>query len=132
MRVVAAVLVRDGRVLAARRAPGRREALLWELPGGKVEAGEDDAAALVRELDEELGVRVRTGGVVGESEHVYDHATVRLVALRCWLEHGEPRAIEHAAIRWLSASELTTVEWAPADVPLLPAIATLLGSIASL
>lgn len=127
VRVVAAVLVREGRVLAAKRAPGKREAGLWELPGGKVEPGEDDAAALARELEEELGVRVSVGAVVGESVHAYGHGTVRLVALRCALIEGEPRALDHAEVRWLGADELGSVEWAPADVPLLGGVRGELG-----
>ncbi len=127
IRVVAAVLVRDGRVLAARRAPGRREAGLWELPGGKVEPGEADAVALARELHEELGVIVEVGATVGESEHAYAHSAVRLVALRCALLRGEPQALDHAEVRWLAAHELDTVEWAPADVPLLVGVRGVLG-----
>jgi 8-oxo-dGTP diphosphatase len=122
VRVVAAVLVRDGRVLAARRAEGKREAGLWELPGGKVEPGESDADALVRELREELGVTVSVHGPAGENEHAYAHGAVRLVALRCTLVAGEPQALDHAEVRWLAADALDTVVWAPADVPLLPGV----------
>lgn len=122
IRVVAAVLVRDGRVLAAKRAAHKREGGLWELPGGKVEPGESDADALVRELREELGVEVRVEGPVGESEHAYAHGAVRLVALRCALVSGEPRPIDHAELRWLAADELGTVAWAPADLPLLEGV----------
>jgi 8-oxo-dGTP diphosphatase len=114
IRVVAAVIVRDGRLLAAQRPPGKREALKWELPGGKVEPGETDAAALARELAEELGV-VAT---VGEALGVVRHGDVELIALRCAIA-GQPRAIEHAALRWLARAELDAVDWAPADVPLV-------------
>ncbi|MES2638981.1 MAG: (deoxy)nucleoside triphosphate pyrophosphohydrolase [Myxococcota bacterium] len=127
LRVVAAVLVRDGRVLAAKRAAHKREGGLWELPGGKVEPGEDDAAALARELDEELGVTVAVGAVVGESEHTYGHGVVRLVALRCSLVTGEPAALDHEALCWLGAEELAGVSWAPADVPLLAAVRAVLA-----
>lgn len=127
IRVVAAVLVRDGRVLAAKRAAHKREGGLWELPGGKVEPGEADGDALVRELREELGVTVRIDGPVAESEHGYAHSTVRLVALRCTLVEGEPRPLDHAELRWLDAASLATVDWAPADVPLLASVRELLG-----
>lgn len=121
-RVVAAVLVRDRRVLVAQRAAHKREGMCWELPGGKVEKGETDGAALERELWEELGVRVQAGAFLGESVHVYPHGAVRLMALRCALVAGEPRALEHAAVRWVTADGLDALEWAPADVPLLPAL----------
>lgn len=126
VRVVAAVLVRDARVLAARRAAHRREGGLWELPGGKVEPGEDDATALARELGEELGVTVAVGAVVGESDHAYGHGVVRLVALRCTLLAGEPEALDHDELRWLGPGELASVTWAPADIPLLAAVRALL------
>ncbi|MDP2305831.1 MAG: (deoxy)nucleoside triphosphate pyrophosphohydrolase [Pseudomonadota bacterium] len=128
LRVVAGVLVRDGRVLAAKRAPGTREAGLWEFPGGKLEPGEDDATALVRELAEELGVVVLAGELLGVNEHAYAHGVVRLAALRCTLVSGEPAALDHEALRWLGPHELESVDWAPADVPLLHAVRALLGA----
>lgn len=127
IRVVAGVLIRDGRVLAAKRAAGTREAGLWEFPGGKLEHGEDDATALVRELREELGVTVLVGAAVGVSEHAYAHGTIRLVALACTLVDGEPAALDHAELRWLAPAALGTVEWAPADVPFLETVRGLLA-----
>lgn len=129
VHVVAGVLLRDGRVLAAKRAVGTREAGLWEFPGGKVEPGEDDAGALVRELREELGVTVTVGAEVGVSEHAYAHGVVRLVALRCTLLAGEPEALDHEEVRWLASAELDTVTWAPADVPFLTTVRRMLDPI---
>lgn len=127
MRVVAAVLLRDGRVLAARRPPHKSQGGLWELPGGKVEAAESDAQALVRELQEELGVTVQVDGTLAENRHPYPGGVVHLVALRCRLVAGEPHPHEHTALRWLDAASLRQVAWAPADVPLLDAVEPLLG-----
>jgi 8-oxo-dGTP diphosphatase len=115
--VVGAAIRYDGRVLAARRTgthPG------WELPGGKVEAGESAEAAVVREIAEELGCTVEvTGWLPGESEVrpglVLRVALVRLVA-------GEPVPTEHDMIRWLRADQLGEVAWLPADLPFLPAL----------
>lgn len=121
-RVVAAVLVREGQVLAARRPPHKREGGLWELPGGKVEPGEDDATALVRELREELRIEVAAGAALAVSEHPYSHGVIQLVAVACRLVSGEPFPVEHSELRWLSVEELDTVVWAPADVPLLAAV----------
>lgn len=128
LRVVAAVLHRDGRVLAARRPAHKSQGGLWELPGGKVEPGEGDATALERELAEELGVRVAVGATLAQAVHTYPEKTVRLVALACTLVRGEPQALEHQALRWLGSAELHLVEWAPADLPLLPAVRALLTS----
>ena len=121
LRVVAALLERDGRLFAARRAPGRREGGLWELPGGKVEPGETDEAALARELGEELGIEVEVGARVAEASHGYPHGTVLLVGYRCRLARGEPTLHDHDACCWLLPAELGSVTWAPADLPLLRA-----------
>lgn len=118
LHVVAAAIVRDGRVYAARRPLHKREGGNWELPGGKVEPGESEVDALVREIAEELGCVVRPDARIGESR-VGD---VRLCAYRCALVAGEPALTEHIDARWLGASELGLVRWAEADVPLLDAI----------
>ena len=80
----------DGRVLACRRAEGMRLAGFWEFPGGKLEAGEDAAGALVRELREELGVEVETGATMTPVEHDYGDFAIRLIPLRCRIVSGEP------------------------------------------
>ena len=121
VRVVAALVVRDGLLFAARRSPERREGGLWELPGGKVEADESDQAALTRELREELGVEVEVGDFVAEATHAYAHGAVTLVGYRCRLVTGEPMLRDHDASRWLPAGALYEVTWAPADLPLLAA-----------
>jgi 8-oxo-dGTP diphosphatase len=121
LRVVAALLERDGLLFAARRSPERREGGLWELPGGKVEAGESDQEALARELQEELSIHVEVGAFVAEATHAYAHGTVTLVGYRCRLVAGEPVLRDHDASRWLSARSIHEVEWAPADLPLLAA-----------
>jgi 8-oxo-dGTP diphosphatase len=121
--VVAAALVRDGRVLAARRSRPAELVGGWEFPGGKVEAGEAESAALVRELDEELGVSVQVGARLGEATD----GRIRLVLYRAALLGGEPVAgADHDAVRWLSAPELEAVGWLPIDRDLLPVVAALL------
>lgn len=118
LHVVAAAIVRDGRVLAAQRPFGNREGGLWELPGGKVELGETEQVALEREIREELGFDVIARERIGEVP--WDG--LRLCCWRCDVVSGEPALIEHLAVRWLLPAELDEVAWAPADVPLLPAI----------
>ncbi|MFZ5480750.1 MAG: (deoxy)nucleoside triphosphate pyrophosphohydrolase [Myxococcota bacterium] len=125
LRVVAAVIVRDGRLLAALRPAHKREGGKWELPGGKVEPGEADGDALAREIAEELGVVARVGAPLAVSIH----GDVELVALRCEIA-GEPVAREHDALRWLSRDELHEVDWAPADVPLVASLSAELGGLA--
>lgn len=118
LRVVAGVLRREDTVLAALRPAHKREGGLWEFPGGKVDPGESDADALVRELREELGVTVHVGAHIADSVFPYAHGTVRLVALAC-VTDDEPAALEHAALRWIDTAALDTVEWAPADLPIV-------------
>jgi 8-oxo-dGTP diphosphatase len=129
IRVVAAAIVREGRVFCARRGPDMRHPGRWELPGGKVEPGEGDAEALRRELTEELGVRVAVGAFLAESLHAYPRATVHLVAYACAIEGDqEPELTEHDDARWLAPEQLSDVTWADADVPLLPAVRAALSS----
>jgi len=126
MRVVAAIWIRDGRLLAACRGPGRRHAGRWELPGGKVESGEPDALALSRELREELGIGATiVPESVAEAVHAADDGSVHLVAYLVRSDES-PRAAEHAEIRWITAADMDALDWAPADRPLLPVVASLL------
>jgi 8-oxo-dGTP diphosphatase len=115
--VVGAAILRDGRVLAARRTSPATAAGRWEFPGGKVERGETPAAALVREVAEELGCRIEvTTWLAGEvpigSTHTLTVALARLV-------DGEPDPTEHDVVRWLAAAELGDVDWLDADRPFL-------------
>jgi 8-oxo-dGTP diphosphatase len=121
--VVAAALIRDGRVLAARRSRPAQLAGGWEFPGGKVEAGEAEPAALTRELDEELGVAVQVGPRLGEATD----GRIRLVLYAARTVHGEPAAgADHDAVRWLAADELDALAWLPIDRDLLPVVGALL------
>ena len=132
LEVVAALIVHDGRVLVARRAEGKSNPGLWEFPGGKVEAGETHATALAREIKEELGVDVKVGSHLASNEHAYPFATVRLHAYFCEVklagENGpfadkpEPRALEHAEIRYVSPAEWNSLEFAPANTPIAEAL----------
>jgi 8-oxo-dGTP diphosphatase len=124
VRVVAAVVLRDGRIMAARRGPGVRMAGKWEFPGGKVEAGEDDRTALKRELMEELSIEVSVGECMGENIHTEERGPFCLVAYRAEIVAGELKLTDHDAVRWLRPDELTALDWAPADVPFVQALAS--------
>lgn len=122
--VVGAAIVRAGRLLAQQRAYPAADAGRWELPGGRVEPGEDDAAAVVRECAEELGVRVVAGAPVGPDVAIGRHRVLRVYSAE--LVTGEPRPHDHLALRWLSAGQLGGVAWLPADRVLVPAMRGLL------
>ena len=125
---MAAVIISDGRVLACERSAPPEVAGRWEFPGGKVERGETDARALVRECAEELGVRVAVGPRVGPDVPLaHGRAVLRVFAVT--LLHGDmPRALEHAAMRWLGPDELTSVPWLPADEPIVAELPGLLAA----
>jgi len=121
--VVAAAIISDGRVLAARRSRPPHLAGGWEFPGGKVEDGETESAALVRECREELSV----GLVVDARLGAADDGDLRLVLYKAVIADGDPVAgSDHDLVRWLSASELEDVEWLPVDRELLPLVSPLL------
>lgn len=126
VRVVGAVLVDQGKLLVARRAPHLARGGLWEIPGGKVEPGEGDGEALERELAEELGVEVVAGEAVGEVVFSYPDVQIRLVAVRATLMRGDLRLVDHDEVRWVGPELLERLDWAPADRPLLPTVRALL------
>lgn len=118
INVVGAVLIRDGKVLCARRGPGRSLAYFWEFPGGKLEADETPVEALSRELKEELKIEVVIEPEVFEdASYTYDFGTVHMKTLICHLKSGEPVLTEHVDLKWLAPSELEKLEWAPVDIP---------------
>ena len=125
--IVAAVIIVDGRVLAAERSAPPEVAGRWEFPGGKVEPGETDAQALARECAEELGVRVAVGPRIGPDVPLAHGRAVLRVFTVTLLEGDVPRALEHTAMRWLAADELDTVPWLPADQPIVAELALLLA-----
>lgn len=122
--VVAAAVIRSGTVLAARRTAPAVAAGRWELPGGKVDPGEDAAAAVTREVREELGCVVRvTGWLAGRSPI---GSTLELAVATAVLVAGEPQAAEHDAVRWLRAAELADIDWLEPDRPFLDELAVVL------
>ncbi len=122
--VVAGALISGTSLLVAQRARPPELAGLWELPGGKVGTGESDAAALRRELREELDIGVRVGARVGD-----DVALSETLTLRAYLVthvDGDLRANDHRALRWVGVDDLDELEWVPADRAWLPELAAAL------
>ena len=122
--VVGAAVVRDGRVLASRRTGPPDLAGFWEFPGGKVEPGESDEQALVRELAEELGCRAEIGQRVGPDLLIGQTAVLRVYVAA--LVAGEPQLRDHDEHRWLGPDELNNVPWLPVDGPVLAPLRALL------
>jgi 8-oxo-dGTP diphosphatase len=119
---VVCALIEDaaGRLLVARRPAHKHLGGLWEFPGGKVEPGEDAAAALVREIREELGCEATPGARLGAVTHAYATVTVRLTPFLARLAPGaEPMAREHEALRWVTRAEIGGLEMPAADGPIV-------------
>lgn len=119
--MVGAAIIADGRLLAAQRAEPAHMAGGWELPGGKVDLGECDEDALVRECHEELDVKVRLGRRIGGDWRLSERSLLRVWTAQ--IVEGEPRALEHLALRWLGPDELYDVEWLPGDRPVIDILA---------
>jgi len=126
----AALIDDDGRVLLARRPPGKAMAGFWEFPGGKVEAGERPDGALARELAEELALHVALADFepLSIASHHYDkfHLLMPLMMCRRW--GGEPLAREGQTLEWATAATLTAYAMPPADIPLVGELAALLSA----
>jgi 8-oxo-dGTP diphosphatase len=123
--VVAAVIVAPGgRVLAAQRAEPAALAGGWEFPGGKVDPGENERAALVRECREELGVEIAVGERVGGDWPLSPGYVMRVWL--CSLISGVPEAKEHLALRWLGPGDYYDVDWLGADLPIMKTVENLL------
>ena len=125
INVVAAVIMKEGKVFATQRGYGEFKDG-WEFPGGKVESGESPEEALRREIREELEVEVNVGDLIDTIEYDYPAFHLSMKCYACTIAGGSPHLLEHEAARWLSADQLDSVAWLPADITLIPKIAGLL------
>jgi 8-oxo-dGTP diphosphatase len=126
--VAAALVAADGRVLLQRRAAGRAMAGLWEFPGGKVEPGERPEAALVRELEEELGIAVPAEALVPclFASAVNGGRHMLLLLFTCQEWRGTPAALDAEALMWARPAEMRGLAMPPADRPLVEMLERLL------
>ncbi len=122
MEVAAAVIRRGGQVLIGKRRAGSYYGGYWEFPGGKLEDGETPADCLARELKEELGIDCHVGELLTVTLYEYTDRKVRLYAFHIDDMLGEPRALEHAEIRWVRFEETASLAFVPADIPILRAL----------
>lgn len=119
--VVAAILERDGKILLAQRPAHADQPGMWEFAGGKVESGESQPQALVRELREELGIEAVVGQYVASHQR---EVSGRIIHLHAWHVpdyQGELHAHEHQQLVWCLPEEALAYPLAPADIPLLQA-----------
>ncbi len=128
IEVVAAIIHKNGRILAAQRGYGDYKDG-WEFPGGKVQPGESAEAAIVREIREELRVTIKPEKLVTTVE--YDYPTFHLT-MHCFISsivEGEIELVEHEAMRWLTPNALDEVDWLPADVEVVQELTKFLSEL---
>jgi 8-oxo-dGTP diphosphatase len=124
VRVVAAVIRRAGRILITRRHGHAERGGQWEFPGGKVEPGEGEAAALRREILEELDCEVAVGALLARTVHRYSDLEVELAFFSCEIPAGsEPRLVGAAAMDWADPDHLADYDFCEADRPVLTVLA---------
>lgn len=119
VKVVAAIIVNDQEeILCALRSPEMAIPNMWEFPGGKVEANEDIFTALEREISEELGCQVETSKeIFNDHTHEYETFIINLISIKCRVVEGTPTPSEHSTLIWLKRENLSSLVWAPADIP---------------
>lgn len=109
----------EGKIFVARRPEGKALAGGWEFPGGKIEPGESHQAALIREIDEELDIRIAVGKGLPPSSYNYDFGTVILYPYRATIVSGVINLTEHPEGRWVTRKDLPNLNWVPADIPIM-------------
>ena len=120
IKVVAAIIENEKKeILCALRSPEMSLPNLWEFPGGKVENNESLFDAIEREIHEELSCKIKALEIFDENTHEYDKVIVNLIGIKCKLVDGTPIAREHSKIIYLNRENLSSLVWAPADVPIV-------------
>ena len=118
IEVVAAMIVKDGKIFATQRGYGDYKGW-WEFPGGKIEEGEAPEEALVREIREELEADISVDEYLCTVEYDYPKFHMTMHCYLCTLLSGEVTLVEHEAARWLGMEELDTVKWLPSDIEVI-------------
>ncbi|MDA1139915.1 MAG: 8-oxo-dGTP diphosphatase MutT [Planctomycetota bacterium] len=119
LRIAVAIIQRGDEVLIARRSLDQHLGGLWEFPGGKIEDGETNEQALVRECREELGLEISPTSLFYEQQFEYPERGVHLYFYLCWSQGGRPRAIESDEVRWIKICDLNDYNFPEANQKVL-------------
>lgn len=117
--VVAALIWDQNKFMICQRPANKARGMLWEFVGGKVEPGETEEQALIRECQEELAITLSVGDVFMEVDHVYPDLTIHLTLFNAAIASGTPQKLEHNDIRWITVDEISQYEFCPADEAIL-------------
>lgn len=124
IEVAAAIIIKDGQILAAQKGYGPFEGM-WEFPGGKLEPGETPEDALSREIKEELNTQVKIDAFLTTVEYDYPDFHLIMHCYLCSLTGKHPTLLEHKSARWLEKENLDSVHWLPADLDLIQRLKSL-------
>lgn len=122
IEVLGAAIMDGENILAMQRSKQMTLSGLWEFPGGKIENGETETEALIREIKEELDIDIKIIDYLDEASYAYSFGTVNLKVYITEIISGNITLKEHSAKKWLHTSELRSLDWAPVDIPLLEKI----------
>lgn len=117
IHIVAAAIIKDGKIFCAQRPKGKSLGGFWEFPGGKLEIGESPEEALIREIKEEFNAEIKIIDYVNEASYDYDFGTVIMKTFKAKLLSEKLELLEHQDSKWLTVEELNCLEWAPVDIP---------------
>ena len=126
-QVTAAIIIKDKKVLIAQRSPDDKLANKWEFPGGKIEPGETPQECLKREIREELDIEIEVLDFFAESNYEYSSGTISLMAYWCKWISGDFTLKVHRQSAWANHFELDLYDFAPADIPLVDKLKSVMG-----
>jgi 8-oxo-dGTP diphosphatase len=122
INVSAAVIVQENKILICQRPEGKNCALLWEFPGGKIEAGETAEVCVIRECQEELGIEIEVQKSLGDISYKYPDVTVHIQFFICKIIDGEIKKKEHKDIKWILIKDLSQYDFCPADKEIIKSL----------
>lgn len=123
LKVAAAIIRKEGKILICQRDAGGNCAFLWEFPGGKLESGESEEDCLIRECEEELGIRIIPQSVFAETTFQYPDRRIAFTFFDAVIESGELTPRVHRQVRWVAPEELPEYDFCPADIEIAQKLA---------